>query len=102
VPTSWIPTTWSCGPKRLRPGSGRGPPEALPGDPCPECGTSIQLMRGIEVGHVFQLGSVYSAKMDACYTDADGVRKPLIMGCYGIGVDRTLAAIIEQNHDDRE
>jgi prolyl-tRNA synthetase len=74
---------------------------AVAGDPCPGCRTGIQIIRGIEVGHVFQLGTAYSAKMGASFTDAGGARKPLVMGCYGIGVDRTLASIIEQNHDER-
>lgn len=69
------------------------------GDPCPSCGEPVSTMRGIEVGHVFQLGKVYSEAMKATYLDDQGKSRVLQMGCYGIGVDRTLAAIIEQNHD---
>jgi prolyl-tRNA synthetase len=57
--------------------------------------------RGIEVGHIFQLGTKYSEAMDAKFNDEDGVRKPFVMGCYGIGVTRLIAAIIEQSHDEK-
>jgi prolyl-tRNA synthetase len=69
-------------------------------DTCPKCGDKITIARGIEVGHIFKLGTKYSASMGATFTDEDGSNKPLIMGCYGIGVNRTMAAIIEQNHDE--
>jgi prolyl-tRNA synthetase len=69
------------------------------GDPCPRCGAPLHLMRGIEVGHVFQLGTKYSESMGATYLDSEGTDRLLIMGCYGIGVSRTAAAAIEQNHD---
>ncbi|SHI01553.1 proline--tRNA ligase [Clostridium grantii] len=69
-------------------------------DTCPKCGEKITIARGIEVGHIFKLGTKYSASMGATFTDEDGSNKPLIMGCYGIGVNRTMAAIIEQNHDE--
>jgi prolyl-tRNA synthetase len=69
------------------------------GDPCPRCGAPLRLMRGIEVGHVFQLGTKYSESMGATYLDSEGKERLLIMGCYGIGVSRTAAAAIEQNHD---
>lgn len=70
------------------------------GDPCPRCQGHIQFARGIEVGHVFKLGTKYSEAMGASFLDENGKSKPMIMGCYGIGVSRTLAAIIEQNHDE--
>jgi len=71
-----------------------------PEDPCPRCGAEIQFGRGIEVGHVFKLGTKYSNAMRALFLDEDGIEKPIVMGCYGIGVGRTLAAAIEQNHDE--
>ena len=58
------------------------------------------MTRGIEVGHVFKLGEKYSKAMNATFLDAEGVERPMIMGCYGIGVSRTVAAAIEQNHDE--
>ncbi len=70
------------------------------GDPCPRCGESINIARGIEVGHVFKLGTKYSKAMKAVYLDKDGQEKIMIMGCYGIGIGRTVAAGIEQNHDE--
>ncbi len=69
------------------------------GDDCPNCHGSIELHRGIEVGHIFKLGTKYSEAMGAVFLDAQGVEKPVIMGCYGIGVGRTAAAAIEQNND---
>ena len=72
----------------------------LPGDPCPRCGAEIRFGRGIEVGHVFKLGTKYSKAMKALFLDEHGSEKPFIMGCYGIGVGRTVAAAIEQNHDE--
>jgi len=74
---------------------------ARPGDGCPKCGSELLSTRGIEVGHVFKLGTVYSEKMGAVYLDRDGVEKPIVMGCYGIGVGRLLASAIEQHHDDK-
>ena len=72
------------------------------GDPCPRCdGGTMGLARGIEVGHIFKLGTKYSEAMRATFLDAEGKEKPMIMGCYGIGVGRTAAAAIEQNHDDK-
>jgi len=68
-------------------------------DACPRCGGELQFARGIEVGHVFKLGTKYSQAMNAVYLDKDGQEKNMIMGCYGIGVGRTVAACIEQNHD---
>ena len=60
----------------------------------------MRIVRGIEVGHVFKLGTKYSESMDATYLDANGVARPVVMGCYGIGITRTLQAVIEQSHDD--
>ena len=73
---------------------------AQAGDPCPRCGGTIRIARGIEVGHVFKLGTKYSRAMKASYLDKDGKEKIMIMGCYGIGIGRTVAACIEQNHDE--
>src|SRR6266481_221949 len=73
---------------------------AAEGDPCPRCGGRLVLQRGIEVGQVFHLGTKYSAAMHATVLDAEGAERVLEMGCYGIGVTRTVAAAIEQNHDD--
>jgi len=72
-----------------------------PQDPCPRCGGDIQFIRGIEVGHIFKLGTKYSEALKAQFLDEQGRERPIIMGCYGIGVGRTLAAAIEQNHDER-
>lgn len=73
---------------------------AQAGDPCPRCSGKLILSRGIEVGHVFKLGTKYSEAMNARFLDAEGKERPIIMGCYGIGVSRTVAAAIEQNHDE--
>lgn len=71
------------------------------GDPCPRCSTGrFESWRGIEVGHVFKLGTKYSDAMDATVLDDQGQTRTLVMGCYGIGVGRTVAAAIEQNHDE--
>jgi prolyl-tRNA synthetase len=72
----------------------------VPGDPCPRCGEPLAIDRGIEVGHVFQLGSKYAKVFDAVYTDDEGASHPMQMGCYGIGISRVLAAIVEQYHDE--
>lgn len=72
---------------------------AAAGDPCPRCGKRMEERRGIEVGHVFMLGTKYSEALRATYLDPEGRERPIWMGCYGIGVGRTLAAAIEQNHD---
>ncbi len=70
------------------------------GEFCPKCKKPLKVTRGIEVGNIFQLGTKYSAPMYACYTDENGKLNPYIMGCYGIGVSRTMAAAIEKYHDD--
>lgn len=74
--------------------------EAVAGDDCPRCSGKLGAWRGIEVGHVFKLGSKYSQAMKATVLDNQGQERPLIMGCYGIGIGRTAAAAIEQNHDE--
>ena len=70
------------------------------GEKCPTCGSKITIARGTEVGHIFKLGTKYSEAMNAKFIDEDGKEKPFIMGCYGIGVTRTMASIIEQHHDE--
>jgi prolyl-tRNA synthetase len=70
------------------------------GDECPKCGEKLQLYRGIEGGHIFVLGTHYSAKMNATFLDEEGNTKPVVMGCYGIGVSRLVATAVEQNYDD--
>lgn len=71
------------------------------GDPSPAGGGPLTIARGIEVGHIFQLGDKYSRSMNAVVLDRDGKEQPMIMGCYGIGVSRIVAAAIEQNHDEQ-
>ncbi len=74
---------------------------AVKGDECPKCSNgTYELFRGIEVGHIFKLGTKYSEKLNATYLDKDGKERLIVMGCYGIGIGRTAAAAIEQNHDD--
>lgn len=70
------------------------------GDKCPKCGEKINIRRGVEVGHIFKLGTKYSGAMGANFLDENGKEQPLVMGCYGIGINRTIAAIIEQHHDE--
>jgi prolyl-tRNA synthetase len=72
---------------------------AAPQDPCPRCAGRLTSTRGIEVGHIFKLGTKYSAAMNATFLDQAGQDRLMVMGCYGIGVGRTVAAAIEQNHD---
>lgn len=74
--------------------------EIVEGDPCPRCGNPVSVKRGIEVGHIFKLGIKYSEALKATFLDAEGKEIPCVMGCYGIGVGRTVAAAIEQNYDD--
>ena len=73
---------------------------AEPGLMCSSCGQGLESIRGIEVGHIFKLGTFFSENMGALYLDGEGQQQPITMGCYGIGVGRLLAAAIEQNHDD--
>ena len=70
------------------------------GDPCPVTGQPLLMKRGIEVGNIFQLGTKYSKPMNCNYLDKDGKSHPMIMGCYGIGVGRTMASVVEDSHDD--
>jgi prolyl-tRNA synthetase len=73
--------------------------QARAGDPCPRCGKPLSIARGIEVGHIFQLGTKYSAALKCEFTDEKGENHPAVMGTYGIGVGRTMAAAVEQHHD---
>jgi prolyl-tRNA synthetase len=73
---------------------------AREGDPCPRCGRPLEVARGIEVGNIFKLGTKYSIPMDCSFLDESGAKKPMVMGCYGLGIGRTVAAVIEQHHDD--
>ncbi len=70
------------------------------GEACPRCDGLLQIDRGIEVGHIFKLGTKYSEKLNAVFLDQDGQEKAMVMGCYGIGIGRTVAAAIEQNYDE--
>jgi prolyl-tRNA synthetase len=72
----------------------------VPGDACPNCGAPLAIDRGIEVGHVFQLGTKYSEQLGATYVDEEGVEHAMVMGTYGIGVSRVLSAIVEEYHDE--
>jgi prolyl-tRNA synthetase len=74
---------------------------ARSGDACPKCGGKLSFAHGIEVGHIFKLGTFISEKMEAFFLDRDGVSRPAVMGCYGIGLGRLLAAITEQHHDGK-
>ena len=74
---------------------------AQPGQQCPHCDRSLEATRGVEVGHIFKLGTFYSETLGALYLDQHGQQQPIIMGCYGIGVGRLLAAAVQQNHDDK-
>jgi prolyl-tRNA synthetase len=73
--------------------------KARAGDPCPRCGKPLSITRGIEVGHIFKLGTKYSVPMGCEFTDEKGETRPAVMGTYGIGVGRTMAAAVEQHHD---
>lgn len=70
------------------------------GEKCPVCGEKVSIARGTEVGHIFKLGTKYSEAMNATFIDENGKNTPFVMGCYGIGVTRTMASIIEQHHDE--
>jgi prolyl-tRNA synthetase len=74
---------------------------ARPGDACGRCGVPFESKRGIEMGHIFKLGTRYSEKMDATFLDAEGKTQHAIMGCYGIGTSRLVQGVIEANHDER-
>ena len=75
--------------------------EVAAGDACPQCGEPLQVQKAIEVGHIFKLGYRYTDVLGASVLNADGKRVPMIMGCYGIGVERALAAVVECHHDDK-
>lgn len=74
--------------------------ETKDGDPCPKCGITMRISTGLEVGHTFNLGTKYSKAMNANFLDEDGTLKPFIMGCYGMGISRMVASIIEQHNDE--
>jgi prolyl-tRNA synthetase len=74
---------------------------AQPGQGCPKCGQSLSITRGIEVGHIFKLGTMFAEKLGASFLDQNGEQKPIVMGSYGIGIGRLLATVIERNHDDK-
>jgi prolyl-tRNA synthetase len=71
------------------------------GDKCIQCGSPLRIVRAIELGHIFKLGTRYSEALGAKYLDEKGVEHPIVMGSYGIGVERIIACLIEQNHDDK-
>ena len=74
--------------------------DAVDGDPCPRCDGTMSFVHGIEVGHVFKLGTKYTVALDATFLDEKEQRQPIIMGCYGIGVNRIIAGLAETRHDD--
>ena len=74
--------------------------EVAEGEACPECGSAIEIVRCIEAGHIFKLGTGYSEAMGATVLDPDGTQHPIVMGSYGIGVERAMATIVETYHDD--
>lgn len=71
------------------------------GEQCLRCGGTLEAFRAVELGHVFKLGTVYSSKMDAVYLDQDGTQRQMLMGCYGIGIDRLMATVVELCHDEK-
>ena len=75
--------------------------EVKEGDPCPNCGGTLSFKKGIEIGNIFKLGTKYSESLDLFYLDQENKLKPVVMGCYGIGIGRIMAAVIEQSHDDK-
>jgi prolyl-tRNA synthetase len=75
--------------------------QAEDGFECPECAGTLKSKKGIELGHVFKLGTSFSSKLGAMYLDNEGQSKPIVMGCYGIGIGRLLAGVLEHNHDDK-
>ncbi|NUR76092.1 MAG: proline--tRNA ligase [Thermoleophilia bacterium] len=74
--------------------------QARAGDRCPKCGGALHFQTAIEVGHIFKLGTRFSKPLDATYVDEDGTEKPIVMGSYGIGLERTMAAVVEQQNDE--
>jgi prolyl-tRNA synthetase len=92
-------TVVTCGPCGYQAGAAEG---RNAGADCPACGQGkLTAQVAIELGHIFQLGTKYSQAQGACFLDEDGKKKPIIMGCYGIGVSRVIAAVIEKHHDDK-
>ncbi|MCX7989717.1 MAG: proline--tRNA ligase [Aquificaceae bacterium] len=75
--------------------------EVEEGDPCPKCGAPLRVSKGLELGHIFLLGTRYSEPMKALYRDPQGQEKPIVMGCYGIGISRCMSALVEQYHDEK-
>jgi len=75
--------------------------EVAQGDPCPKCRGLLKVRRGLELGHIFLLGTRYSEPMRAYFTDQEGNERPVVMGCYGIGISRIMAALVEQHHDEK-
>ena len=71
------------------------------GDMCPKCASKLKFKKGIEIGNTFKLGTKYSENLNLTYTDTDNTLKPVVMGCYGIGIGRCLSAIVEQNNDEK-
>ena len=90
----------SCMAGTSRPISSPTSASSSSGDACPSCGGRLDAARGIEVGQVFKLGTKYSKALGATYLDEKGEERLMVMGCYGIGVSRTMAAVIEQHHDE--
>ncbi len=75
--------------------------KVVAGDLCENCGHKLRIIRGIEVGHIFKLGEVYTKRLNCTYLDEQGKQQTMVMGCYGIGVSRTLSALVEQYHDEK-
>ena len=71
------------------------------GEPCVRCGSALEIWKGIEVGHIFKLGTRYSEVMGAIVQDEAGISHPIVMGSYGIGLERNMAAVVEANHDEK-
>ena len=74
---------------------------ARDGDSCPQCGAALRTSRGVEVGNIFKLGTLYTEALGGMYLDSEGTEKPVVMGCYGIGSGRLLACALEEHHDDK-
>ena len=85
----------------LKPADGAEPQPVGDGAPCPKCRKPLKLLSAIEVGHIFKLGTKYTTSLEAAFLDEDGKQKPLVMGCYGIGVSRILPAVIETHQDEQ-
>ncbi len=94
-------TVMHCGACGYATNPGEGAASSATQMACPECKNPMTAVRGMEIGHIFFLGTKYSSKLSAQFLDADGVRKPIEMGCYGIGVSRLISAVVESSHDDK-